>query len=132
MDLGFHQPRRDRIETLGALPVAFLDLGAEIAGIGADVVAFEEAELTRIGFLPDFEGLFFLEDAHQHGRAGRGAHGLQGADGGAGKRLVMTVVTALDETGAGRQSQSQPEKDDQRAEAAEKGSGQSGSNPKSE
>ena len=63
-----HQAGRDRIEALGSLTIAFVDLGAEIARPAADRIDLEQLEPPRGILLPDLELGFFLEDAEQDGR----------------------------------------------------------------
>jgi hypothetical protein len=50
-----HQAGRDRVEALGRLTVAFIDLRAEIAGPAADRVDLEQLETAAAILLPDFE-----------------------------------------------------------------------------
>ncbi len=73
--IGIHQPRRDRIEPFGRLPVAFVEFGPEFARPGADLVGFEQPIASRGGLLPDLERAFFLVDAHHHRGLGRRPHG---------------------------------------------------------
>src|SRR6516164_3116692 len=63
-----HQAGRDRIEALGRLSVAFIDLRAEIAGPAADRVDLEQLETAGGILLPDFELGFFLENADEDWR----------------------------------------------------------------
>jgi len=91
--VGIHLVRGDRVNSFGCLAVAFLQLGAEVAGEFADVVNAEESE-GRIFLDPEFElgGLF--EDANEDGRAELQAAfgesffeaGFDAGDGGAGTR----------------------------------------------
>ena len=61
-----YQAGRDRIEALGGLAVAFVDLRSEIARPAADRIDLEKLEMTAGVLLPDLELLrFFLENAHQ-------------------------------------------------------------------
>ena len=60
-----HQAGGDRIEALGRLTIAFIDLRAEIAGPAADRINLEQLETAGGVLLPDLELGFFLEDADE-------------------------------------------------------------------
>ncbi len=62
-----------RVEPLRSLPVAFGELGSELARPFADVVARSEPETAVVLLLPDLEDGFFLEDADHDRRLGRHA-----------------------------------------------------------
>ena len=60
-----HQLGRDRIEALGRLTVALMQLRPKIARPPTDRIDLEELEMAGGVLLPDFKFRFFLEDAHQ-------------------------------------------------------------------
>ena len=60
-----HQAGRDRIEALGRLTIAFLDLRAKATRPAADRIDFQQFVARGGVLLPDFELGFFLEDADE-------------------------------------------------------------------
>src|SRR5262245_14729888 len=66
--VGIHLPGRDRIEALGRLAVALLDLGAEFARPAADWIGLQERVAAALVLLPDLEFGLFLEDARKDRR----------------------------------------------------------------
>ncbi len=66
--LRVHLPRRDRIETLRRLAVAFANLGSEVARPAADRIGLQQREAAGAILLPDLEFGFLLEQADQHRR----------------------------------------------------------------
>ena len=63
--VGIHLAGRDRVEALGHLPVAFLDLGPQLTRPAAHGIGLEQGILTIRLLLPDLEFSLFLEGADQ-------------------------------------------------------------------
>ena len=63
-----HLAGGDVVETLRRLPVAFLDLGSELAGPAADRIGLRERVAALAVLLPDFQLGLFLEHADQDRR----------------------------------------------------------------
>ena len=66
--IGIHQLRRNRIEPLGSLTVALIQLRPKIARPSADRIDLQELETAGGVLLPDFELRLFLENAHKDRR----------------------------------------------------------------
>ena len=66
--VGIHLPGRDGVETFRRLAVAFLDLGAKLAGPATDRIGLEQRKPPFVILLPDFELRLLLEQPHQDRR----------------------------------------------------------------
>src|SRR5262249_54170465 len=66
--VGIHLPGRDRVETLGRLAIALLNLGAELTRPAADRIGLQQRVAAGLVLLPDLELGLFLEDARKDRR----------------------------------------------------------------
>ncbi len=91
-----HLARGDGVEAFRRLPIAFLDLRAELARPGADLVLAQHFEAIGGIRLPDLEHAFFLEDAQHDGQFLRHAHCLHLLHDLAGKLVVYLARDLLE------------------------------------
>ncbi|RLQ88643.1 hypothetical protein D8780_10910 [Notoacmeibacter ruber] len=98
-----HLVRADRIEALGGLAVAFDKFRAELAGIFADRVAFDEGEAAVGLLLPDLQRTLFLVEPNEDGRGLAHTHRLYLADE-FGRKRFFRLRNLVERVGAGGQS----------------------------